>query len=159
MSQRAIVMCVALFVVIVVGMFSFIYIKQHEIEKTPQVKTITPKDKLSEASITRIDAKHFFVNGVHTLAGVIPFPTPCDLLEVTAQVAKSLPEQVSVNFSVINTAKTCAQSITMQRFKVSAQANEGAQFKAFIMGKPVELNLIPAGKGETPDSFELFSKG
>ena len=128
-------------------------------EKIPPVQEVTPKDKLSEAPITRIDAKHFFVNGVHTLAGVIPFPTPCDLLEVTAQVAKSLPEQVSVNFSVINTAKTCEQAITMQRFKVTAQASEGAQFTAFFMGRPVELNLIPAEKDETPESFELFSKG
>lgn len=86
-------------------------------------------------------------------------PTPCDLLESSARVAESFPEQIMINFSVINNADFCAQVVTAQRFKVSATASPEATFSAQFMGRPVELNLIPAGAGETPDAFELFIKG
>ena len=161
MQQKTIVISIALFIVIVAGMFGFAYLKKNEAAKTPVAETpsntqatTTPYD-----SITRIMAKHFFVNGTHTLAGEIAMPTPCDLLESNARVMESMPEQVIVDFTVINTAKTCAQQVTPQRFKVSVQASENATFKATFMGRPVDLNLVPAGTGESPDDFELFVKG
>jgi hypothetical protein len=139
-------------------MFTFAYLKKKEmVEVAPQAAV--PEEKVAYAEITRIEAKHFFIDGVHTLVGEIPMPTPCDLLEATSRVAESMPEQVTVDFTVINNAEFCAQVITGQRFKVSTTASEGATFTATFMGRPVELNLIPAAPGETPDDFELFIKG
>lgn len=157
MSQRAIVAATVLFGLIVVGMFTFAFIKQREnVANTPTpAETETPPPPL----VTRVDAKHFYIDGVHTLVGEIAMPTPCDLLEATAAVAESMPEQITVNFNVVNTAEFCAQVVTPQRFKVSAPASAEATWSATFMGQPITLNLIPATAGETPDDFELFIKG
>lgn len=159
MNQRIIVISIALFVLIVAGMFGFAYLKKAEIAQEQDVPQEEPQEEVAYASITRIDAKHFFIDGVHTLVGEIPMPTPCDLLEADAFVAESFPEQITVNFNVINTAEFCAQQITPQRFKVSATASEQATFKALFMGREVELNLIPPALGETPENFEVYIKG
>ena len=161
MNQKAIVISIALFVVIVCGMFAFAYFKKNEVMQPPSDTSLQtqPKGEVKYASITRIVAKHYYINGVHTLVGEIPMPTPCDLLQTDAAVAESSPEQVTINFSVINNAETCAQQETVQRFKVSATAPENAVFTALFMGRSVVLNLVPAAIGETPDDFELYQKG
>ena len=159
MNQRTVIISISLFILIVVGMFTFAYLKKAEVTAPTQEEVQTPQEEVAYASITRIDAKHFYIDGVHTLAGEIPMPTPCDLLEADARVAESFPEQITVEFNVINTAEFCAQVVTPQRFKVSAAASENATFKATLMGREVELNLVPAALGETPENFELYIKG
>lgn len=159
MNQKIVIATLALFIVIVIGMFTFAYLKKQEIQQPPTQQEEQPEPEVAYASITKIDAKHFFIDGVHTLAGEIPMPTPCDLLEAEARVMESYPEQIAVDFNVINTAEFCAQVITPQRFKVSATASEAATFSATFMGRAVELNIVPAGPGETPENFELFIKG
>ncbi|MCA9362393.1 hypothetical protein KC906_03375, partial [Candidatus Kaiserbacteria bacterium] len=69
------------------------------------------------------------------------------------------PEQVVVDFSVINNAESCAQVVTAQRFMVDFQASSEASISARFMGRDIDLNLIPAAEGETPEEFELFIKG
>lgn len=158
MDQRAIIMTIALFGLIVIGMFTFAFLKRTEISE-PVTQPEPTEGEVAYASITRIDAKHFFIDGVHTLVGEIPMPTPCELLETNATVAESFPEQVTIDFTVINNADVCAQVVTPARFKVTAQASSEATFSARLEGRSVELNLIPAAPGETPDEFELFIKG
>lgn len=158
MSNRTIVLFVVIFALIVVGMFLFTYLhKQNPPVETPalepQASTTNPY------GITRIDGKHFFIDGVHTIVGELALPTPCDLLTTDALIAESFPEQVTFAFSVINTTEVCAQVVTNQRFKIEATASKDANLKATFMGSPVELNLIEAEPGETPESFELFIKG
>ena len=159
MSQKTIIMCIALFILIVAGMFGFAYLKKAEVAAPAPQEETQGEEEVKYASITRITAKHFFEDGVHTIAGEIPMPTPCDLLEADAIVMESFPEQVSLNFNVVNNAEFCAQQITPQRFKVSATASENATFSANFMGRSVELNLVPPAEGETPEDFELFIKG
>jgi len=162
MSQKSIILIVTLFVLIVGGMFMYAHLKQTELQ---QVAPMDENQKSVEtetvpyADITRIDAKHYFVNGTHTLAGEINFPTPCDLLEAEAIVMESYPEQVVIDFNVINNAEVCAQVVTAQRFKVEAVASSEATFTARFMGRDIELNLIPAAEGEVPEDFEVFIKG
>lgn len=157
MDKRSIILVVSVFVLIVVGMFMYAYLKRTEIAE-PVV--VVPKEEvLPYSNITRIDAKHFYIDGVHTFAGQVELPTPCDLLEVGSTVAESYPEQVTLNFTVINNSAACAQVITAQRFKVSASASAEASVQAMFMGRKVELNLIPAAAGETPEEFEVFIKG
>lgn len=159
MNQRTIVIAVSIFVLIVAGMFTFAFLKKNELVEQPPVAENEPEEEVEYASITRITGKHYFIDGVHTIAGEIPMPTPCDLLEVEARVMESMPEQVALDFNVINNADFCAQVVTPQRFMVSATASEAATFSATFMGRPVELNLVPAAEGETPEDFELFIKG
>ena len=159
MNQRTIVIAVALFILIVAGMFTFAFMKKNELVEQEPVVEDEAQEEVEYASVTRITGKHYFIDGVHTIAGEIPMPTPCDLLEVEAVVMESMPEQVALDFTVINNAEFCAQVVTPQRFMVSATASEVATFSATFMGRPVELNLVPAGEGETPEDFELFIKG
>ncbi len=159
MQNKSAIAAVVVFGLIIIGMFVFAYLKKAEITEVvvtpPVVDTVPgPYD-----TITRIDAKHFFIDGVHTLVGEILMPTPCDLLNWDSLVAESMPEQVTVNFDVINTADTCAQTVTPQRFKVTFSASENATMRATLEGRAVELNLIPPGAGESPEDFELFIKG
>ena len=151
---------IALFALIIVGMFTFAYLKKTELEKDIVVSEVEePVAEVKYASITRVNAIHYYIDGLHTLVGEIAMPTPCDLLEAEAVVMESFPEQIVIDFNVINNAEFCTQVITPQRFKVSASASEEATFKANFMGRPVELNLTPAGAGEVPEDFELFIKG
>lgn len=157
-NKRAIWIAILLFVALVVGMFAFAFFNQ------PASDANQPNDVAGAAddrysNIERIDAKHFHIDGVHTVVGELEMPTPCDLLEVEAFVAESYPEQITLDFSVINNAEFCAQVVTPQRFKVSATASEEATFRALFQNRVVELNLIEAAPGETPEDFELFIKG
>lgn len=158
MNKKTIVLFVVLFALIVAGMFMYAQLKKNELqlEVTPSVE---PQATDPYAGIVRIDAKHYYNENKHTLVGMIEMPTPCDLVEANAVVAESMPEQVTVDFTVINTAETCAQVLTTQRFRVDFIASEKATINARFMGRPIELNLIPAAQGEVPEDFELFIKG
>jgi hypothetical protein len=161
MDRRTIFLVVSLFGLIVLGMFTFAYLKSREaVNVTPTITTDTTTNTPDRyADITRVDAKHFYQAGVHTFVGEIPMPTPCDLLEADAVVVESNPEQVRIDFSVINNAESCIAQISMQRFQVTASASRDAQVTATFMNRPVTLNLIPAQPGESPEDFELFIKG
>lgn len=159
MHNKSIYMAVALFILVIAGMFVFAYLKKNELTNVAAEPEEVPAVSGPYDGITRIDAKHFYIDGVHTLAGEIPMPTPCDLLNWDVRVAESMPEQATVAFDVINNSEMCAQVITPQRFKASFSASENASMRAVLEGRDVELNLIPAAEGETPDDFELFIKG
>lgn len=160
MSQKSIILIVTLFSLIVAGMFIYAHLKKTELNNAGTNQIQEPTEEINlYADIKRVNAKHFFIDGVHTLVGEINLPTPCDLLEAEALVMESFPEQVLIDFSIINNSEACIQVVTAQRFKVAAQASSEAVFRARLMGNEVDLNLIPAAEGETPDEFELFIKG
>lgn len=148
-----------LFVLLIGGLFLFAFLSNDE--NTSSNSNDQPEQELNDpyADISRIDAKQFYIDGTHTFAGEVVLPTPCDLLEVDARVAESDPEQITLDFTVINNAETCAQVVTTQRFKVSAEAGKDATVSALLQNRAVELNLTPAAPGETPEDFELFIKG
>ncbi len=160
MEHKHVVLAFVLLLLIIGGMFGFAHIKKMELEKASEEKDEVAEDTPSPyASIVSIDAKHFFQNGEHTIVGEIPMPTPCDLLNWSSRIAESFPEQVTIDFAVINNADMCAQVVTPQRFKVSFKGSTDALIQATLNGRPVTLNLIPGLPGETPDDFELFIKG
>ncbi|MBX2866790.1 hypothetical protein KTR10_02465 [Candidatus Kaiserbacteria bacterium] len=158
MNSKTITLFVGALVLIIIGMFTFAYVKRADIEKEDMSEQV-PVDQTAYDGIERIDAKHFYINGVHTLAGEILMPTPCDLLEHDFVIMESYPEQVVVDFTVINNADICAQVVTPQRFLVSFSASEEADIRATLQQRSVILNLVPAAAGETPDDFELYIKG
>jgi|GEM_PF-299196 len=156
-GNNAVLIAVVVFVLIIVGMFIFAFLKKSNNETPTPQKEEQVEDAYS--NIDRIDAKHFYIDGVHTVAGEVAMPTPCDLLEARSIVAESYPEQITIDFTVVNEADFCTQVVTPQRFKVSSTASADATFQALFMGRKVELNLIEAEPGETPEDFELFIKG
>jgi len=117
----------------------------------PRDVLVTPK--------TTVTAKHAYQNGTHIIAGEIPLPTPCHILE-TKGSASADKKQVFIELtSSIKTDEMCAQVITPARFKVSVKALSGAKMSATLNGQEVILNLIEAGPEENLDNFELYIKG
>jgi hypothetical protein len=160
MEHKGIVAAAIVLVLLIVGMFIFAYLERKNIGTEPaNLQTPPTEEETSYPEITRINAKHFYIDGTHTLAGEILFPTPCDLLNWDTTIAESFPEQVMVNFTVANYADTCAQVVTPQRFKIDFVASEKATIRARFEGRTIELNLLPAAPDENPDAFELFIKG
>lgn len=164
MNQKTIVLFVVLFALIIAGMFMYAYLKKTELTEpatnaTSTAETVDSEQENRYPNITRIDGTHYFIDGTHTVVGEILFPTPCDLLETNAVVAESFPEQITLEFDVINNADMCAQVVTPQRFKIEATASPDATFSARFMGRDIELNLKPAPEGEVPEDFEVFIKG
>ena len=118
---------------------------------TPAQPVITDK--------TVITAKHAYKSGRHIIAGEVPLPTPCDILNTNA-LASADKKSVVVQFaSSVKTGEVCAQTITPARFKVSVAADKNAKLTATFNGQPVTLNLIEAGPNENLDNFELYIKG
>ncbi len=159
MENKHIGIAIGTLLLIIAGMFVFAYLKKTELSEAPLQNTQIQEESSPYANITRIDAKHFFINGEHTIVGEILMPTSCDLLNWSTRIAESMPEQVTIDFTVVNHSDTCAQVVTAQRFKVSFTASEQAVIKATFEGRAIEVNLIPALTGESPDDFELFIKG
>jgi trimethylamine:corrinoid methyltransferase-like protein len=159
MENKKIMAAVGVLVLIVAGMFIFAYLKKNELEQVVPTPTPVTETKSPYDSITRVDAKHFFIAPTHTVAGEMLMPTQCDLLEWSTRIQESMPETVIIDFTVINNSETCAQVVTPQRFKVSFDASKEAAIKATLNGRDIELNLVPAGPNEKPEDFELFIKG
>jgi len=163
--NRIVLIAIGVFLLVVAGMFSYTYLKRGEMTgdtRAPDRSQDTPgeqEERSPYAGIERIDATHFFEDGTHTVVGEINMPTPCDLLDPRVEVAESMPEQVTINFEVINNSATCAQVITPQRFRVDFDASEDASVSATLDGRELPINLIPAKEGESPDDFEQFIKG
>ncbi len=160
MKRHGIIAAIVIFVLIIAGMFVFAFLKKSELEKIPEDTTTevrpttTPYD-----SITRVDAKHFFIDGTHTVAGELMLPTTCDLLNWDSVIRETMPESITIDFTVINNDKSCEEATAPQKFLVSFDASDTATIDARLNGRKVELNLIPALPGEKPEDFELFIKG
>lgn len=161
MDKKTIILASSLFVLIIVGMFGYAYVARQATVTSDVLpeSTASSTNDIPYSSITRIDATHFFINGEHTLVGSIIMPTPCEVVEVSSTVAESMPEQVLLDFSIINTAEMCAQVLTEQRFSVTFSASAEADISGVFMGRSMQLNLTPAGPGETPETIEFFNKG
>jgi hypothetical protein len=116
-----------------------------------------PSVKVSEKTV--VTAKHAYRNNEHIIAGEIPLPSPCHILESQATVAPDKKEVFIVLTSSIKGAETCAEKVTPARFKLNIKAAKTAIFRATLNGQEVTLNLIEAGEGENLDNFELYIKG
>ena len=122
----------------------------------------TPAEKPDQIMVTQktvVTAKHAYTNGVHTVAGEVPLPTPCHILDAVANVSADKKTVVVALTSSVKTDEVCAQVITPARFKVTAKAAKDAHISATLNGQEITLNLIEAGAGENLDNFELYIKG
>lgn len=122
----------------------------------------TPAEKPEPIVVTEktvVTAKHAYANGVHTIAGEVPLPTPCHILDAVAKVSADKKTVVVMLTSSVKTDEVCAQVITPARFKVTAKAAKDAHITATLNGQEITLNLMEAAPGENLDNFELYIKG
>lgn len=108
---------------------------------------------------TVVTAKHAYAKGEHIIAGEVPLPTACDILDSSAIVSADKKQVLVQLASKIVTGDKCTSNITPARFKVTAKANNDAVITATYNGQAVTLNLIEAALGENLDNFELYIKG
>jgi hypothetical protein len=159
LNQRALIIGTVLFFLIVGGMFFYAYEKRTELAQTPTEQLPAPQPA-PEADPVRINAVHFFKDGAHTIVGDIMMPTPCDLLEATATVSGAAPEQVSIAIHTVNHSQTCAQVLTLERFRVDFATSKDAHIEATLDGKKTILNLRDAEPGMKPETLkDLYFKG
>ena len=113
------------------------------------------------AGITEISTKHFFntETQTHTLVGEIALPTPCDLLNWDVRIGESFPENITIDFSVVNHTESCAQVVTLQRFFISFRAHRDASLHATFEQRTIALRIIEAGPEDVPEDFDVFIKG
>lgn len=159
-NQRALILGIVFFVLIVGGMFFYAYTKRTELANAPVEQLPTAQAPAVEADPVRINAVHFFKEGTHTIVGDIMMPTPCDLLEATATASGAAPQQVSVVIHTVNHTQTCAQVLTLERFRVDFSASKDAHIEATLDGKKTILNLRDAEPGMKPETLkDLYFKG
>lgn len=126
---------------------------------SPAVNDGTSTKEILVTPKTVVTAKHAYRSGAHIIAGEVPLPTPCHLLEAKGVASADKKEVLIEIASSIKTGEMCVQVITPARFKVSVKASQGAKLNATLNGQAVTLNLIEAGPDEDLDNFELYIKG
>ena len=84
MNHKSTIFAGVVLSIIIIGMFVFAYIKKQEIASDVQPPVVSVEEQDPYRNITRIDAKHFYIDTTHTLVGEIVMPTQCDLLRVNA---------------------------------------------------------------------------
>lgn len=158
----------ALIVIVAVLFIVFVAFKKTTVDTNDSATTSSSTtewaDAVAQSSTTPgiktvVTAKHAYRNGVHIVAGEIPLPSPCHILESTGSASASKDHVFIELASTIKTGETCPESITGARFKVSVPASKNATISATLNGREVILNLIEAGPNENLDNFELYIKG
>jgi len=162
MDKKTIYLFVLVFTLIVIAMFVYAFVMRGELASKTDVENDSAVDVPSESQYQPdiVEGKVFYSNGEFVFAGVLTTPTPCDLLEVDVVIMESMPEQIRLDFTTLNTAESCIQVLTDQRFLTSpVTASPDAVISATYNGQPVNINFVPALPGESPEEFELFIKG
>lgn len=169
MDKRSTYIILAI-VILALGVFVFISFNHSSVD-TLEENTNTasstdwanaPAEKPAQVMVTEktvVTAKHAYRDGAHIVAGEVPLPTPCHILESSATVSGDKKHILIALLSSTKTEEMCAQVITPSRFKVSARAPKDAQISATLNGQEITLNLIEAGPSENLDNFELYIKG
>ena len=163
LNTQAIVIA-AIFIILAIALFIFTINKARtgdEKVATDEITETGPADT-APGSARIITAKHDFEDGMHTIAGTVDVPTPCDRLEAEPFFVEGDKTNVEIRFKTINQSaedEACAQVITPARFKVEYEAPEEAVASATLNDESVVLNLIEVPEGEDLDSFSEFIKG
>lgn len=79
-------------------------------------------------ALDTVTVYHEYENGTHTYSGVYYTPTPCFALSAEAQVAESMPEQVTLVLTAKDQGGACAMMIDRKAFSVEVKASAEAKF-------------------------------
>lgn len=153
MHFKARILAIAIFLLIVAGMFTYASLRSKEIKDDLPIEDTVTVDPYSY--VTRVDAMHFYTDGAHTYVGELQMPTPCDLL--TSELVVD-GEAAVLKFDVINTSSDCEKISTTARFMASVEASANIIFTAEFRGRPITLNSIEAPESATLETFELYIK-
>ncbi|KKS84710.1 MAG: hypothetical protein UV60_C0016G0011 [Parcubacteria group bacterium GW2011_GWA2_43_11] len=103
-------------------------------------------------------ARHQYLDGIHTIAGVTEVPTPCHKLVAETFFTETNSTGVEIRFNTLLEGEECPSQPFEVPFRVSFEADENAALSATWNGGPVRLNLIPLQSGEELDDV-IYNKG
>ena len=148
-----VVTVVAVLIIIAIGLFAYTFVSAPTPEDVP-VATSEPTEQVPDRIIT---AKHQYVDGIHTIAGMVTVPTPCHRVLADPYL---LPDGVTVEvrFSTLLEGEACPAQPTDVPFRVTFEAPENATITVLWDGAPVRLSLVPVAQGESLDDV-LYIKG
>ena len=149
-----IIVVVAVLVVVAISLFAYTLVSAPTPEDLPLVADTQPAEQIPERVIT---AKHQFVDGIHTIVGMVTVPTPCHRVLADPYLLED-GVTVEVRFSTLLEGDACPAQTTEVPFRVTFEAPETVAITALWDGSPVRLNLVPVAAGEILDD-ELYIKG
>jgi len=92
--------------------------------------------------VQNITLSHTYSNGTHIFRGSVVLPTPCYEVKADVAVAKSLPEQLTLNLTTKATGDICAQVLAEKEFIVEVSASESAKLTGvYFDGKKIDISV------------------
>lgn len=82
-----------------------------------------------------IPATKSYQNGTYTVSGVLSLPTPCHELKTETRILESYPEQVVIEFTVVDSGGICVQVIDERPWTVQVKVSSEATFRAIVNGQ------------------------
>lgn len=151
-----VIIAVAVLVLIAIGLFVYTLIGTPAGNDESQFSTTTPPTASLDAIIA---GKHQFVDGMHTVAGMLSVPTPCHSVVVEPFfVDGAATTTVELRFTTVREGEDCPEVVSDAPYRVVFEGPENTQITALFNGKPARLNLVPVGPGESLGE-EFYFKG
>jgi len=149
-----VVTLVALLGIVAIGLFVYTLVFSPSEISSP----VTDQVQSGQTEERIMTARHQYVDGIHTIAGMTEVPTPCHKLVAETFFTETNPPGVEIRFNTLLEGEECPSQPYEVPFRVTFEADENAALSATWNGGPVRLNLIPLQPGEELED-ELFIKG
>jgi hypothetical protein len=158
-NRNAVIGWVVVIIVIILILISFYYSRQANVSDQSNTTVTQNTPSPTPSPIQTINVKHQFKAGIHTYAGSIDFPTPCQSLTTVASANPNSPGNYILSFTTTGANSTCAQVVTTRPFKVSFTAPVSAKIIGTLDGNPVRLNIFEVGANDNLDTYNINIKG
>ncbi len=152
MTSRLKIIILVSIVFVVVALVYALHSKDKNTENQNLNSDITTLDSGKIYALHNIEDKDS-----HTVVGNVVLPNPCSEITVEAVVAESMPEQVTILFSMSEGSGFCAQVVIQKYFEVKFHASKGAKIRAMFNSAPVDL-ILQNVKSEEIINFIITNK-
>jgi hypothetical protein len=150
------IIAVAVLVAIAIGLFVYTLVGTPAGDRGAEESTTTPPVALLD---TIIAGKHQYVDGIHTVAGMLSVPTPCHSVVIEPFfVDGTATTTVELRFTTVREGADCPDVVSDAPYRVVFEGPENTQITALFNGKPARLNLVPVAPGESLGE-EFYFKG
>ena len=152
--KNKIITIVGLLVLLVALVFGYEAVFNKQIVESPIKEDVSDNDLL-----LTLDVKRQYEDGVYTFAGQISVPTPCHTISSEVIAIENSVYVIEITTSAPNQDVVCAQVITQKDYKVSFEAPENTDVRAFVDGVEYRINNFDVPAGFDIDEFDLRIKG
>lgn len=126
--------------------------------KTAEVTPVVGENEEDAIAPVTLDVKHQYINGTHTILGVVDLPTPCHSLQASQTLNKDATV-ATIALQSTSTAEVCAQVISPKTFKTQFTGPINMDIVATFNGKSLNLNIFEVPANADIHTFEIYTKG